>query len=144
MNTIKRKISHKKRIKSKKVNTNFRTKTKKDNKLLLSLIILILFFVAIRIIGNFGDSSEILQNDAEKILNLITSNNLKILDSNQVDEKSIEKIMEEDYEKLKDNLGLESDFCIHFEDNDGNVIKINGREIGIGSSKVKINGISCG
>ena len=107
-------------------------------------MVIILFLIVIRIIKINESPNAELEKDAEKLLNAITTDNLKILNENQVDEKAVEEIMKEDYIKLKAELGLKNDFCIHFENNNGELIKINGIDASIGSSKIKINGVSCG
>ena len=47
------------------------------------------------------------------------------------------------YAELKTALGITSDFCIHFEDANGNIINISGNVTGLGSSLIKINGTAC-
>lgn len=138
------KRSYKKKKLSKKTNILIKNKSKKENRIILSIIVIILFLIAIRIIKIYGSPNAELEKDAEKLLNAITTGKLKILNENQVDEKAVEEIMKEDYMKLKAKLGLKNEFCIHFENNNGELIKINGLQASIGSSKVKINGVSCG
>lgn len=129
---------------SKKTNTLIKNKSKKENRIILSIMVIILFLIAIRIIKIYESPNAELEKDAEKLLNAITTGNLKILNENQVDEKAVEEIMKKDYIKLKAELGLKNDFCVHFENNNGELIKINNIQASIGSSKVKINGVSCG
>lgn len=120
-------------------------KTKnKGNQIILFLGIIIILFVAISIIEKSQIPDPKLKEDAEKLLNAISTNSLKLLDSNELNEKSFEEISKKEYVNLKNGLGLKSDFCIHFEDINGNVIKINGKDARVGSERVKVNGISCG
>jgi hypothetical protein len=134
-------------MKKKKVirNKTAFSEMKKENKIIFTLIAAVLFLMAAKVLleqQDFPDKQ--LQEDADKILNAITTNNLRVLKSDFVDEKGIEELMKKDYISLKNDLGIKSDFCIHFEDNKGNLIRINGMSAGIGSSNVKVNGISCG
>ncbi|MBW2990887.1 hypothetical protein KY348_04225 [Candidatus Woesearchaeota archaeon] len=48
-----------------------------------------------------------------------------------------------DYEGLKSKLGLRGDFCIFYEDSDGNIIPI-GNKTSIGNPAILINGTPCG
>ena len=113
------------------------------NRILLALFLALLFLVALKII-NQPRPDKMLEKDAEKLLNAITNNQLRILDSDQIDEKAVEDVMRKDYEELKSELGLKSDFCIFFQDENGKLVKIDGMKAGIGSEKVKVNGVSCG
>jgi hypothetical protein len=53
--------------------------------------------------------------------------------------------VESDYEEVKEELGLRGDFCIFYEDEEGNLIPMDDK-IGIGNSteKLLINGKRCG
>lgn len=48
-----------------------------------------------------------------------------------------------DYETVKAHLGLQSDFVIHFEDDNGDVIPM-GDRLCIGSKSATLNGVPCG
>jgi len=121
-----------------------KNKLKNNNKIIIVLTLIILFFVSINILEKSKIPDPELEEEAYKILNAISSNSLKLLNYNQLDEKSFEEIKRIDYISLKNGLGLKSDFCVHFEDINGNLLRLNGVDAVIGSSKVKINGISCG
>lgn len=68
--------------------------------------------------------------------------------NNKVDNNRLIIIANTDYEELKAKLGLSNDFCIYFEDENGNLInlsEVTGQSgVGIGSSRIKISGIPCG
>ena len=85
-----------------------------------------------------------LNEDANTVLNAVTTNALKIVNSDKVDEDMVHQAAQKGYEQLKSELGIKNDFCIHFEDKDGNIVKIDGLEPGIGSEKVKVGGRPCG
>ena len=70
------------------------------NRILLALFLALLFLVALKII-NQPRPDKMLEKDAEKLLNAITNNQLRILDSDQIDEKAVEDVMRKDYEELK-------------------------------------------
>ena len=141
---MKRKNKARKTVKHKEIDKEIikRIKTKKQNRVILGLTLIVIFLIAIKVIQKSESPKEQLQEDAQKLLNAITTNNL-IIDSEHINEDGIEQLMKEDYVQLKQELGLKNDFCIYFEDNNGNLIKINDMETGIGSPKVKINGVSC-
>jgi hypothetical protein len=58
-------------------------------------------------------------------------------------EKEVNKLDQMDYEEVKSMLGIKNDFCIYFEDANENVMKIDDINLGIGSSKIYINGEPC-
>jgi len=41
-------------------------------------------------------------------------------------------------------LGINKDFCVYLEDITGNLIRIDGISLGVGSNKIRINGEPCG
>ena len=65
---------------------------------------------------------------------------------NRVDKEKLKQLSDMDYEELKQELNLKYDFCMYFEDEQGNIIDIT-KETGkfcIGSPDAKLNGIPCG
>ena len=67
-----------------------------------------------------------------------------VQENNVVNEEKLMEFSNKSYEQLKNELGLVHDFCIHFEDEYGNLINISPTKAGIGSSKVKLNVSTCG
>ena len=67
-----------------------------------------------------------------------------VLESNELVAERVESLYRMDYNDVKSLAGIKSDFCIFFEDKDGNIVKIDGLEPGIGSEKVKVGGKPCG
>jgi len=67
---------------------------------------------------------------------------------NKVDKEKLQQIASMSYYDLKRKLGIKNDFCIYFEDENGNLINISdivGIPVaGIGSPNVTISGIQCG
>lgn len=62
----------------------------------------------------------------------------------KVDEGRLERLANISYQQLKDEIGINAEFCIHFEDEKGNIINVSGNKTGIGSSFVTVGGIKCG
>ena len=54
-----------------------------------------------------------------------------------VDKDKLREFASQNYEAIKESLGIENDFCIHFEDREGNLIDISPitsrRGVGLGS-----------
>lgn len=71
---------------------------------------------------------------------------LVFIEGNKVDAKRLEELSRLDYKELKRQLGISNDFCIHFEDEKGNIIFINGttQTAGIGSGKAGVGNLTCG
>jgi hypothetical protein len=61
----------------------------------------------------------------------------------RVDEEKLLTFANMDYEEIKDELGVDYDFTVYFEDEKGNLVTI-GDKYCIGSPKAKIAGVSCG
>ncbi len=108
------------------------------------------FLVVFKIILNNPESiitSE--NNDFEQQANLIMevlsngNDRLKLNEENELLSEKVEHLDEIGYHEFKKELGLQSDFCIYFEDHEGNLVTINGMKSGIGSEKIKINGERC-
>jgi hypothetical protein len=60
-----------------------------------------------------------------------------------VDPELLEEFTNNDYGYIKGELGIDSDFTIHFEDEKGNVIPIGGK-LCFGKDGATVNGIPCG
>ncbi len=70
---------------------------------------------------------------------------LRFIDDNKVDSKKLDQLVAMDYDALKVMLGVSNDFCIHFEDEKGNLVFINitNNVTGLGSPKALISNVSC-
>ena len=89
--------------------------------------------------------SEKLQAEAQKLPGILsTGQNLTVIfiQGTKVDEKKLSEALLLSYENLKGLLGMESDFCIYFEDDKGNVVPA-GNKLGIGSPLVNFSGRAC-
>jgi len=80
-----------------------------------------------------------------------TGNTLAFIIDGKVDKNKMKGVSDMGYESLKSKLGVRNDFCIFFEDKDGNLIDI-GRDLGeekedvrgIGNAEFEISGYPCG
>ena len=92
-----------------------------------------------------GEVETNLIHEAEIVLATLTNGNeeVSVIDSNEVIEEKIRDLDEMEYDEIKDLVGVEDDFCIFFEDVTGDLVKINGASVGIGSDKIYINGHPC-
>ena len=115
--------------------------------IMLAVIIFIgtvLFFYAILNTTQSSKADE-LQNDASKVLTDLLSGNpgVKITDGNIINATKLEELLG-NYSGVKGKLQVKNDFCIYFEDEDGNVIYINSTYTGIGSGIINVSNIPCG
>jgi len=86
-----------------------------------------------------------LEQEAKILLDTVTAEGtaISLVESNELSEEKVNSLSNMDYDEFKHTLGLKSDFCVYFEDANGNLIKVNGVDHGIGSEKIKINGKPC-
>lgn len=93
-------------------------------------------FVFYSIISNNQEAkTKELQEDALRVLkNLNITQNIT----------QIGELLTEDYPELKKKLRVKNDFCIYFEDEEGNIIEISESVTGIGSSDITVGENVCG
>ena len=122
----------------------------------LDVIIAIFIFIVV-VIGFFyiidmsskPNEVEKLKDEGETVPDILisseTGENQSTVLEKRVDEGKIDELVEksqtkEGYENLKKELGIEGEFYIHFEDDEGNIIYINESDetVGIGSHEVTI------
>lgn len=72
-----------------------------------------------------------------------TDDAMQIIEGNEVDDERLSEVAAIPYSQLKAEAGVKNDFCIYLENNQGNVIPING-SMGIGSGSINVSGIPCG
>ncbi len=104
-----------------------------------------LFFVALVVFGMIvlkkNPTSGELVSDAEKTMQYISSSgNSSFIDKNVLDRN---KALTTNYSQLKKELGIKSDVCIYFEDKEGRIVQINGKN-SLGEGNITVNGASCG
>ena len=127
-----------------------------DSTILVTFIVflvLIVFFF-----GEFGEVSEVepisskvsqisTVSDQQLLLNQLfideeMDNGPAIIVGNVVSTLRLNNIAESDYDKLKDDLGVESEFVIYFEDAEGNLAEVMDTPC-IGSGYATVNGHKC-
>ncbi|MEK6949801.1 MAG: hypothetical protein AABX34_06265 [Nanoarchaeota archaeon] len=86
-----------------------------------------------------------LEQEAKTLLDTVAAegNGMSLIASNELSEEKIKYLGNMNYNEFKGILGVKNDFCVYFEDVSGNLIKIDGVELGIGSEKIRINGKPC-
>jgi len=112
-------------------------------------IVVVIGFFYIIDMSSKPNEAEKLKDEGETVPDMLisseTGENQSAVLEKKVDEGKIEELIEksktkEEYENLKKELGIEGEFYIHFEDDEGNIIYINESDgtVGIGSDKVEI------
>ena len=79
-------------------------------------------------------------------LNCDTNPNYKncVVNDGVVTEDALDKLYQEDYEKLKKDLNIKGEFCIYLRDTDGNLIPV-GDKTSIGTNELSLTeSIQCG
>ena len=93
---------------------------------------IIIFFYIITTSGDKG-VTDILAAESELIPEHLISadendaDDITLVIGNKVDSERLKVLISMDYNQLKSKLGIKSDFCIHFEDEDGNIIDLDDR-----------------
>jgi len=115
------------------------------------VVIVILLFGVLFLVANQVSNEE---NSNDKVANLVDKANKdsrtlveELKNSNIIDENSnvnIESLKQVDIEKLKEELNINSDFCIVFE-NEGKLVKVDSQNNvhGIGSENILVNDVPC-
>ena len=90
--------------------------------------------------GNMANQliSQLAVDDTQK-----KGNDVGFIVKGAVDPQLLEYFASMDYNNVKARLGVENDFVIHFEDENGRIIPI-GNKWCIGSKNASINGVPCG
>ncbi|HIH42515.1 TPA: hypothetical protein HA246_02625 [Candidatus Woesearchaeota archaeon] len=63
--------------------------------------------------------------------------NISFVQGDKLNLKKFNRFANQNYTETRRQLGIGKDFCIHFEDADGNVINVSGKTT-IGSSKINV------
>ena len=89
--------------------------------------------------------SEQLQSEAEKLpATLSSQQNLTsvFIQGSKINEQKLREAINMSYDNLKSLFGVKSDFCIYIEDENGNLVPMEGK-VGIGSPLANFSGKSC-
>lgn len=92
-----------------------------------------------------GAKSANLRQEASNIIRQITSKggSLRVVDNNNANLSRLNALKNTSYSELKKSLRVESDFCIYFEDEKGNVVLIDNSYKGIGSQNINLSSTPC-
>ena len=87
-----------------------------------------------------------LRDEASIVLKYIESDDsdLGIVDGTIVNETKLQELLGKDYQAIKKSLRIKNDFCIFFEDENGNIIYIDATHTGVGSDTITVSNIPCG
>ena len=92
-----------------------------------------------------GSKADELQDEASKVLTGILSEDsgVGITDGNKINTTKLEELLG-NYSGLKSKLKAKNDFCIYFEDEEGNIMYINATYTGLGSGIINVSDVPCG
>ncbi|MEK6983369.1 MAG: hypothetical protein AABX33_02250 [Nanoarchaeota archaeon] len=68
---------------------------------------------------------------------------LRVVDNKEVNTSRVVGLKNLTYEELRRRLRIESDFCIYFEDENGQIVLINDSFTAIGTENIMIGGAPC-
>ncbi|MBI2580734.1 hypothetical protein HYV85_02900 [Candidatus Woesearchaeota archaeon] len=117
-----------------------------------AIVGVVLFFIAVVLLfyltGPVAENRQTakLQAEADKLPSIVgAGKNLTgtFIDGAKVDAGKLASASNVSYENLKSLLGVESEFCIYFEDEKGNIVPVQEDRAGIGSPLVNISGKGC-
>ena len=113
--------------------------------LVLFVMILIIFISVLNKDAGLEIEAKGLEKEAKNILIELTHNEeYGFAQDDVIHEEKLEKVLGMAYAELKDNLDIENDFCVYFEDENGNLIEVKDGVTSIGSSAIELNGEPCG
>jgi sensor histidine kinase regulating citrate/malate metabolism len=116
--------------------------------IMLAIVLFISTIVVFYVILNLSQDSKAkeLEREASIIARDLTSGDseMNILDENRINLTKLERLLGDNYSQLKQNLRVRNDFCIYFEDENGNVIYINDSYTGTGAEIINVGQLPCG
>jgi hypothetical protein len=110
------------------------------------VIFIVSFFIIYGLITNkVTNNISTLNEEAEIISKEATSQDsrLSLTNGDSLNETKVKDLVVQNYSEIKKRLRIKNDFCIYFEDAEGNILRIQNVS-GIGSSEINISGIECG
>ncbi len=108
------------------------------------LIVIVFAIVLLTDLFEAGTTKE-LNEESQRILQKLSSGiGPQLIRGSEVNMENVEQLLNMTYDELKELLGVKYDFCIFFEDQDGNIILINESFVGFGDPNVTINDLPCG
>ncbi len=111
--------------------------------------------VLILVLGTFlvfltPDRKKQLAIEAESMSETATNPyaNISFVKGDRIDKEKLKQVANLSYEEIKQEFGVQNEFCMYIVDQDGNLIPItlddNRSLVGIGRGEARINGIPCG
>jgi len=115
--------------------------------LVIFVAVILIFYTTLNARQNPGLKELQMEASALKIA-LEKNTRIGFISSDKIDSTKLQNFSQrvgEDYSGVKEELGIRGDFCIFYEDEEGNLIPVDGKA-GIGNStdKLLINGKRCG
>lgn len=114
------------------------------------IIFIVTFFIIYGIITNkTTDDISSLRQEAERVSKEATSqsSSLSIVNGKALNETKMQNLLEQNYSDIKKKIRIENEFCIYFEDEEGNLINftdvLGDSASGIGSQEINISGVPC-
>jgi hypothetical protein len=109
-------------------------------------LIIVISVIAFSMSKQHSAEMEQLKEDGEKLfVSLSEKGGMQAISEKKINPDVLASMTEMDYEELKARLGMSSDFCIYFVDEEGDLVFLDelGNTVGVGSPEVLINGIPC-
>lgn len=150
-----KKTESKKRGASLKKNTSKKGKEEMEKAQVWSVDVLlaVVIFVAVILIfyttmtARQGPELTDLESEAGSVKTELEQNHeLGFITQGEINDSKLEDFVnmtEENYTEIKEKLGIKGDFCIFYEDTQGNIILIDNKT-GIGGADILIGGYECG
>jgi len=118
--------------------------------LLAVFVFLIIIIIVVSIIGGLTESSEKsrLAEQSEYITNALASEkDFAFIKDNKIDPEKLKDMASKDMDTLRQLLNVRDDFCLYFEDQEGNLVRIVRDNVsyytGVGSQEARVNDINC-
>ena len=104
------------------------------------LLVVTLFFYITSFAGKNKEFQDI-SREADVVPSKLSANatQLGFVEGNTVNPEKVKEFYSADYSDIKRQLGIAYDFCLHFEDENGSIITIDGKT-GVGSDKASVCG----
>ncbi len=105
------------------------------------LIIVALWFLTFAVQNN---RVEELKAEGETIPEVLEGDDpFGFIEGKQIDKDRLQEFADLPYDEIRKQLGIKGDFCIHLQDEDGNLINISPDRAAIGSGKARIGNFAC-
>lgn len=105
------------------------------------LIIVVLWFMTFAVKNN---RLEALKSEGESIPEILEGDEpFGFIVGKRIDKERLAEFSKLPYEEIRKQLGIKADFCIHLQDEDGNLINISPDRAAIGSGKARIGNFAC-